>query len=496
MFRDMEQIEQFGVIGGYDFANDEGEVKEFINRTMRRQGLTPNNGMNAKDAFFKLWDGLGELTTKSDGATRLAVYESVYKKLKDQGYTEAQAQSEAAYQSLEIINFGRRGLDPMFRVITSAIPFLNARIQGLDVLYRSFVSQQYSALEKLQEGETLKDVQGRIFRRAMINGSFLTGLTLLYYLLVSDTDEYRNLKREVRDDNWVVPTPFDYAIKIPIPFEVGMLFKAIPERVFDLTLGDDAFSQASFDEFLTSTQRQLGTSANVPFIGGDIGIQALKPIVEAVTNRNSFTGQEIVPYYQLKREAGYQAREGTNSLAKALGEALNISPAKIEHVIRGYTGTLGGYVLSATDSITRTATGQPLLPSNVDLARQLPVVNRLIMDTDKAGGLQQQFYELRGEVDKAVNTMNALKKQQRFDELSAYRSNMKGVVGVKGQVRALERYLDNWRKRRDRLLRNENMSVIAKSDKLREMELERDRRLAFVPELRKRARVPVINLNL
>ena len=496
MFRDMEQIEQFGVIGGYDFANDEGEVKEFINRTMRRQGLTPNNGMNAKDAFFKLWDGLGELTTKSDGATRLAVYESVYKKLKDQGYTEAQAQSEAAYQSLEIINFGRRGLDPMFRVITSAIPFLNARIQGLDVLYRTFFSKQYSALEKLQEGETLEDVQGRIFRRAMINGSFLTGLTLLYYLLVSDTDEYRNLKREVRDDNWVVPTPFDYAIKIPIPFEVGMMFKAIPERVFDLTLGDDAFSQASFDEFLTSTQRQLGTSANVPFIGGDIGIQALKPIVEAVTNRNSFTGQEIVPYYQLKREAGYQAREGTNSLAKALGEALNISPAKIEHVIRGYTGTLGGYVLSATDSITRTATGQPLLPSNVDLARQLPVVNRLIMDTDKAGGLQQQFYELRGEVDKAVNTMNALKKQQRFDELSAYRSNMKGVVGVKGQVRALERYLDNWRKRRDRLLRNENMSVIAKSDKLREMELERDRRLAFVPELRKKARVPVINLNL
>ena len=496
MFRDMEQIEQFGVIGGYDFANDEGEVKEFINRTMRRQGLAPNNGMNAKDAFFKLWDGLGELTTKSDGATRLAVYESVYKKLKDQGYTEAQAQSEAAYQSLEIINFGRRGLDPMFRVITSSIPFLNARIQGLDVLYRAFGSKQYSALEKLQEGETLQDVQGRIFRRALINGSFLTGLTLLYYLLVSDTDEYRNLKREVRDDNWVIPTPFDYAIKIPIPFEVGMIFKAIPERVFDLTLGDDAFSQASFDEFLTSTQRQLGTSANIPVVGGDIGIQALKPIFEAVINRNSFTGQDIVPYYQLKREAGYQARESTNALAKALGEAMNISPARIEHVIRGYTGTLGGYVLSATDSITRTATGEPLLPSNVDLARQLPIVNRLIMDTDKAGGLQQQFYELRGEVDKAVNTMNSLKKQQRFDELSAYRSNMKGVVGVKGQVRALERYLDNWRKRRDRLLRNENMSVIAKSDKLREMELERDRRLAFVPELRKKARIPVINLNL
>ncbi len=495
MFRDMEDLEQFGVLGGYDFSNDEGSVKQYITRTMRQQGLSPSNGMSAKDAFFKLWDGLGALTTKSDGATRLAVYEAVHKKLKDQGYTEAQAQSEAAYQALEIINFGRRGQDPLFRVITSAIPFLNARVQGLDVLYRSFTGQ-YSAVEKLQANETLEDVQNRILRKAALNASLLTSITLLYYLMVHDTDEYRNLKREVRDDNWVVPTPFDYAIKIPIPFEVGMLFKAIPERVFDLTLGDDAFSQKSVDELLTSTGRQLETSLNLPFIQPGGGLQILKPLAEAVSNRNSYTGQDIVPYYQLQREPGLQARATTNQLAKEIGELFNISPAKIEHVLRGYTGTLGGYVLALADTLTRGATGEPILPNNVDLAKQLPVVNRLLLDTEKAGGLQQQFYELRSEVDRAVATINSLKKDQRFDELSAYRSNMKGVVGVKGQVRALERYLDNWRKRRDRLMRNENISVIAKSDKLREMELERDRRLAFVPELRKKARVPVINLNL
>ena len=62
------------------------------------------------------------------------------KKLKDQGTQKHKAQSEAAYQGLEIINFGRRGQDPLFRVITSAIPFLNARVQGLDVLYRSYWS--------------------------------------------------------------------------------------------------------------------------------------------------------------------------------------------------------------------------------------------------------------------------------------------------------------------------------------------------------------------
>ena len=62
--------------------------------------------------------------------------------------------------------------------------------------------------------------------------------TIIYYLLVSDTDEYKEAKRELRDDNWLIPTPFDYTLKIPIPFEIGMIFKAIPERFLDLVLGE------------------------------------------------------------------------------------------------------------------------------------------------------------------------------------------------------------------------------------------------------------------
>ena len=494
MFRDMENLEKFGVLGGYDFSNDEGSVKQFITRTMRQKGLTPENGMSASSAFFKVWDGLGALTTKSDGATRLAVYEGVYKKLKEEGYTEAQAQSEAAFQALEIINFGRRGLDPMFKVITAAIPFLNARVQGLDVLYRGLTGQ-YSSVEKLQEGETLQDVQSRILRRAALNAGLLVSLTALYYMMVSDSDEYKNLKREVRDDNWVMPIGDGHAVKIPIPFEVGMLFKAIPERVFDMTLGEDAFTRKSVDEALTTTTRQLQTSLNIPFFQPGGGLQLLKPIAEVYNNKNTFTNTEIVPYYQQKKEAGLQSRATTNELAKVMGEFFNISPSKIEHVMRGYTGTLGGYVLTAIDTITRGATGSPLLPSNFQLSK-MPVFNRLLLDLDKSGGYQQQFYELRNEVDKAVQTINSLKKQQRFDELSAYRSNMQGVLNVKGQVRAIDRYLSNWRERRDRLMRNENISLTVKSDMLRDLELERDMRLAMIPELRKKANIPVITMNL
>ncbi len=485
MFEDMENLEKFGVLGGYDFQNDEGTVKQFIDRSMRQEGLMPDNSASAQDMFFKLWDGLGALTTKSDGATRKAVYDSVYKDLIKRGYTEAQAQSEAAYQALEIINFGRRGLSPMFRTITAAIPFLNARIQGLDVLFRSFTGK-YSAVEKLQEGETREDVRKRILKTAITRGGFLMALTAMYYMMVSDDEEYQNLRREVRDDNWIIPLVDGIpALKIPIPFEVGMIFKTFPERFIDEFMGREIEPEP-----LTSVKRQLGTSAKVPFFDGGLGFQLLKPIAEVYQNRNTFTNTEIVPYYQQKLESGLQSRRSTNELLRVIGETLNVSPAKLEHLFRGYTGTLGGYVLDVADVTARGVTGTPLIPPNLN---SIPVLRRLLQDIDRSGGgLQQQFYELRSEVDTAVQTMNKLRKDERFDEYSAYRSNMQGVLNVKGQVRSIERYMDNWRKRRDRLLRRTDISPTARGELLKQMELERDRRLAIVPELRDRANIPVI----
>ncbi len=192
---DISELEDFGVIGGYDFANDDMDIVTYIRKKMKDEGLSPDNAMTAGDAFIKLWDGLGGLTTKSDGATRKAVYVDVYNRMKEKGYSEAVAQSEGAFQALEIINFGRHGSSPLFRAITASIPFLNARVQGLDVLWRAGTGQ-YSAFDRLSKDENYKDVQKRIMTRMWMRGGLMFISTLLYYLLVSDTEEYQNVKRE------------------------------------------------------------------------------------------------------------------------------------------------------------------------------------------------------------------------------------------------------------------------------------------------------------
>jgi len=494
MFGDISDLEKFGIVGGYDFSNDEGSVKKLVERTMRRQGLTKKGAMKPEDAFFKVWDGLGELTTKSDGATRKAVYDAVYKHMKKQGATEGQAQSEAAYQALEIINFGRRGLSPIFKTITAGIPFLNARIQGLDVLYRSFTGK-YSSIERIEGDETRDQLKGRIMRGAILRGATLALITMLYYLMVSDTDEYKGVRREARDDYWIIPTGLDFPLKIPIPFEVGAIFKVLPERLMDVAMGDDAFTRKAVGEAKTSLGRQLETSLNLPFTQPAFGLQILKPLMEVAFNENSFTNSEIIPYYKRQLDPRAQSEARTNELARIIGETFNISPMKIDYVMRGYAGTLGGYLLSMADTGTRMITGTPILPNNVELSR-LPLLRRLTFDSKKAGGLQQQFYELRGEVDEVVQTINKLNKDGRADEAVAYRSNMQGVLNVKGQVRSMERYLAKWRERRNRLLQRDDISITVRSDLLRDMEIERDRRLAMIPELRKQANIPVASFGL
>ena len=175
-----------------------------------------------------------------------------------------------------------------------------------------------------------------------------------------------------------------------------------------------------------------------------------------------------------------------------MAQLFGLSPIKLEHVLRGYTGTLGGYVLDLADVSTRLITGQPVTPPN---ATSIPFIKRVLRIGDRsAGGLQQQFYELRSEVDTVVQSMNLLKEQGRQEEYLAYRNNMQGVINVKSQVRALERYMKRYRKKRDRILTRDDISPFVKAEMLRQLEAQRDRRLAVVPELRDRADIPLFRI--
>ena len=65
----------------------------------KENGVDANNASSLENLFYTAWDALGAWTTQSDGATRMAVYDAVYNKLKESGASEARAQSEATLSS-------------------------------------------------------------------------------------------------------------------------------------------------------------------------------------------------------------------------------------------------------------------------------------------------------------------------------------------------------------------------------------------------------------
>ena len=91
----------------------------------------------------------------------------------------------------------------------------------------------------------------------------------------------------------------------------------------------------------------------------------------------------------------------TTETAKIIGDAFGASPQKIEHLVRGYAGTLGSYVLSSADIIGNsfaTATGKGEFKINEfdDLS-----LIRAFVKTGEVGGTYygEQFYDTLQEIN-------------------------------------------------------------------------------------------------
>jgi hypothetical protein len=134
------------------------------------------------------WDKfLGKLDTMAlqvDAATRATIYNDSIKK----GLSEARAQ----FRTMESANFGRRGLSSSMQMMSTLVPFFNAQIQGLDVLYRSI------------KGDMPFNQQLEIQRKIAARGALLFTGSLAYAFMMQDDEDYKKAKPEERYSNFFV----------------------------------------------------------------------------------------------------------------------------------------------------------------------------------------------------------------------------------------------------------------------------------------------------
>ena len=477
---DLSELERFGVIGGYDAANDRQDVVKKIKKIKREQGLDvyDEEGNFAIDQVVKLWDFMGGLTTRSDGSTRKAVADSILELTGDQ--------VEAAYQALEIINFDRRGFNPYMRIVTTAIPFLNARIQGLDVLYRSGTGQYSSKISEIAKNTTPDEVAKSIILTTVFRGGMLTLATLLYYALIGDEERYEGERQSVRDDNWLIPTPDGLPpLKFPIPFEVGFIFKTVPERILDYSMtkfNNPNYGNTTGKQLEDSISRGITTTLKLD----PTAWQIFKPLKEVRNNKSGFTGNPIVPPFMEEGIEPYQQyTTNTSSFAIALGDQFNVSPIKIDYLMNQYTGTIGTYLLNIADIGVRKATGREYVAPYLT---QLPVVKSLFA-SQMAGGLQEQYYEMRSYSNMVIQTINDMEKKGRIDELIAYTQSHKGALGTRDEILRIEKFMKQYRA--DKLsVQISKLSPEEKREIIKQLDEGRNLRLSIVPFLVKQTDQP------
>jgi hypothetical protein len=338
------------------------------------------------------------------------------------------------------MNFNRHGSSPVVRVLTAAVPFLNARMQGLDILYRTAIAPWFN-------GATNQEVQR--MKTFWVRGMTLMALSSMYWALTHDDDEYKKQEQETRDQYWLFPSA---GIKIPIPFEVGVMFKVIPERILEYTFGSDTGK-----DFLESMGKQLvNTFAFNPIP------QVAKPIIEAATNYSFFTMRPIVGQGLEGVEAKYQVGPGTTRFSELVGQQIGLSPAKLDALIQGYTGTMGMYAMNLFDMIYDMNSESPKASKRFE---QMPVLRRFLVDPE-ARGQVTSYYDLKNSVDEVVRTSNYLERTMDFKEYGKYMQENMKMLAVRDYINDLEKTMKEFREMKN-TIRVSQLSADAKRDSLK-----------------------------
>ena len=422
----LQALYNAGILGGYEFSSGVIKSGEVLERDLNKRYGSAGAAAPLK-VFSGIWDALEKGTEASDAATRMAVYERVM--------AETGNETEALYRALEVMNFNRKGSSPVVRILTAAIPFLNARIQGLDVFYRAAFGKNVSANA---------DAMQKAF---FVRGATLMALSCAYFLAVSDDDEWKKQEQETKDNYWIAPG----IGKFPTPFEVGFLFKTVPERIMAYTLKDD-----TGQDLMDSMKRGLlNTFAFNPIP------QVAKPLVEYSSNYNFFTGRPIVGQGMEGLEPQYQVGPNTTQAMEFLGKQLGMSPIKLEQVYGGYTGTIGMYALSLFDSILQIQSDNPNASKRFE---QLPIIKRFASDPEARGNITQ-YYELKKSVDAAVQTQNLLLKSGKPEEFAEFMEKHAGLLATKDYVSNVEKTMKQMREAR-KMIQGAEMSGDEKRDTL------------------------------
>jgi hypothetical protein len=406
------ELKRYGVVGVRDFTAAVARMDAEI-----YSGLKQQTGM--KGILESVKRKLEHIAMASDNAVRQAVYEAAI----DQGLTKA----EALEKAFEIINFRRRGTSKLLAMGAQVIPFLNAYLAAQNVAIKTISGVGISPGDRGAALRTLATTTGSVM-----------ALSLIYAMLIADDEDYQNKPSVIRDRLLMIPGTG--GLSVPIRPDIFSLPKILTEHTYLMMTDNGTQDGRKFRDSMTAAVvNAISSPTAIP--------QAIKPFFEVGINYNFFQGRPLVGMYQQNLELGRQFNDSTSELAKLLGSTNLVSPIAVDHVIRGMLGTTGGLLLYMTNGMLQ---NDPFVPrpelSFQDAIATFPGMSPFVSREDGTA-LKNDFYVLREEVDRAVDTFNDLKRRSPQDVLE-YLADEKKInrLGMSKTVNAISNQLGEIRR--------------------------------------------------
>jgi hypothetical protein len=406
-------------------------------------------GVEQRAFYKKFYDILENAADKSEGISRVQAYKNALEKTGDE--------AEALFAAMETINFSRRGTSRGAQVAIALLPFFNARLQGLDVAYRTLKGDKMIPTELT--GSSKKAVYTRM--------AYVSALSGVYAVLISGTKAWLNATDEERDSNIFVPIDWipgikeGTALKFPIPQELGLVTKMFPERLVSYYRGlDDG------PELVDAMARGLLATLSMNPIP-----QIFRPYFEHTANFDMYTQKPIENAYLQRLLPEERYTEYTSEVYKMAGQAMGVSPVKLDHLIRGYTGSLGAMTADIIGMILEEGKAAPK-PERIRFSEPylLPGIGQLFRSANGRKAVED-LYELDEAANMAVATLRAVSRGQREmsperqDELRSMLYIDKAIQPTLKRVQALNRM-------KRTVLAAEDMSPEQKRDELNSIQEE------------------------
>lgn len=199
-------------------------------------------------------------------------------------------------------NFTRNG--NFSKQLNATNAFFNVAIQGPEKAYRSF-----------------KENPLRYILRGL---SYLTVPTLILYLINKDKQWFKNLPKEYKYSNYFIEVG-DQIIRLPMPFDVGILFGSIPMAIAD--------------------HDKEGVQAITKLVGNSLPNfipSALQPLVDIWRNKD-YLGRPIESRSMQELPVTERKEKYTTGIASLLAHVItatgsDASPVQVDYLINNYTG--------------------------------------------------------------------------------------------------------------------------------------------------------------